>query len=60
MHQVEADFTGLTVFSLPTLGSASVRPHIELGVRGAPAQVVLAIEVLKRGVTQLGYRFDPK
>ncbi|MBA3031891.1 MAG: competence/damage-inducible protein A [Gammaproteobacteria bacterium] len=58
MHQVEADFTGLTVFSLPTLGSESVRHHVELGVRGNPAQVVLAIEVLKRGVTQLGYSFD--
>lgn len=55
MRQVEADFPGITVFSLPTLGSENIRPHVELGVRGAPAQVALAIEVLRSGVIALGY-----
>jgi molybdopterin-biosynthesis enzyme MoeA-like protein len=60
MRQTEADFPGITVFSLPSFGSETVRRHVELGVRGAPAAVVLAIAVLKAGVTTLGYAFDIK
>ena len=54
MRQTEADFPGMTVFSLPSFGSETVRRHVELGVRGAPEAVVTAIEVLKTGVTALG------
>jgi len=60
MRQTEADFPGITVFSLPTFGSETVRQHVELGVRGAPDGVARAIEVLKAGVIGLGYAFDPK
>ncbi len=60
MRQTEANFPGITVFSLPTFGSETVRRHVELGVRGAPEIVVKAIEVLKSGVTALGYGFNPK
>lgn len=60
MRQVEADFPGLTVFSLPTFGSETVRRHVELGVRGEPETVARAIEVLKAGVAALGYRYDSK
>jgi molybdopterin-biosynthesis enzyme MoeA-like protein len=60
MRQTEADFPGITVFSLPSFGSETVRRHVELGVRGAPEAVVTAIEVLKTGVTALGYRYDIK
>jgi molybdopterin-biosynthesis enzyme MoeA-like protein len=60
MRQTEADFPGITVFSLPTFGSETVRRHVELGVRGEPATVEKAIEVLKVGVTVLGYHFDSK
>ncbi|MDP1651748.1 MAG: molybdopterin-binding protein [Rhodocyclaceae bacterium] len=59
MRQTEADFPGITVFSLPTLGSENIRPNVELGVRGAPEAVSMAIEVLKAGVVALGYSFDP-
>jgi len=58
MRQTEAEFPGVTVFSLPTFGSETVRRHVELGVRGAPDAVTAAIEVLKVGVRALGYRFD--
>lgn len=60
MRKTEADFPGVTVFSLPFLGSETMRRHVELGVRGAPDQVAQAIEALKAGVAALGYRFDPK
>ena len=60
MRKTEADFPGVKVFSLPNLGSATVRRHVELGVRGEPTAVAQAIEVLKQGVTALGYEFDDK
>jgi len=60
MRQTEADFPGIKVFSLPTLGSETIRPNVELGVHGAPGDVSLAIEALKTGVVALGYSFDPK
>jgi len=60
MRQTEASYPGITVFSLPTFGSETVRRHIELGVRGAPEAVARAIELLKSGVTALGYGYDIK
>jgi molybdopterin-biosynthesis enzyme MoeA-like protein len=60
MRQTEADFPDLIVFSLPSFGSETVRRHVELGVRGEPAAVAQAIEVLKAGVTALGYQYDIK
>jgi len=60
MRGTEADFPGIVVFSLPSFGSETVRRHVELGVRGKPAAVAQAIEVLKSGVAALGYTFDIK
>lgn len=60
MKTIEADFPGLKVFSLPFLGSAEVRPNIELGVRGAPEQVSPAMAIIRREVAALGYSFDEK
>ncbi|MFN6961008.1 MAG: hypothetical protein ACK4N6_02105 [Rhodocyclaceae bacterium] len=60
MRKTEADFPGVTVFSLPFLGNETMRRHVELGVRGEPAAVVQAIEALKAGVTALGYSWDEK
>ena len=60
MRQTETDFPGITVFSLPSFGSDTVRRHVELGVRGEPALVARSIEVLKSGVTALGYSYDIK
>lgn len=60
MRQTEADFPGITVFSLPSFGSEAVRRHVELGVRGTPEAVARAIEVLKTGVAALGYSYDGK
>ena len=60
MIRIEAEYPGLKVFSLPFLGSAERRRHIELGVRGAPEQVPPAMELMRREVRALGYSIDAK
>ena len=54
MEAVEAKYRRLKVFSLPSVGESGRRRHIELGVRGAPEEVLPAMEELRRGVTELG------
>lgn len=60
MQAVEKDFPGLTTFSLPFLGSEAMRPHVELGVRGTPEKIPLAMDCLRQGVVALGYVFNEK
>ena len=59
MLEVESKFQGLKSFSLPSMGEAGVRRHIELGVRGAPEEVAPAIARMKEGVAALGGRWEP-
>jgi len=54
MQRIEADFTGVTVFSLPSLGSETVRRHIELGVRGEPKLAAAAFTVLRAELERRG------
>jgi molybdopterin-biosynthesis enzyme MoeA-like protein len=54
MEEVNARFTGLKAFSLPSMGEGGTRRHIELGVRGAPAEVAPAMDHIRQGVTALG------
>jgi molybdopterin-biosynthesis enzyme MoeA-like protein len=54
MEAVEAKYSGLKVFSLPSVGEGGRRRHIELGVRGAPEEVPSALDELKRGVVETG------
>lgn len=44
MEQLEAKYPGVKVFSLPSVGSDTMRRHIELGVKGDPAQVQVAFD----------------
>lgn len=60
MLEIEASFQGLKSFSLPSMGEAGMRRHIELGVRGTPEQVRPAIERMKSGVVELGGRWEEK
>jgi molybdopterin-biosynthesis enzyme MoeA-like protein len=53
MQEVEARYRGVKSFSLPSLGEAGVRRHIELGVRGTPDEVTKAIDDMKQGVIAL-------
>jgi molybdopterin-biosynthesis enzyme MoeA-like protein len=59
MQDVESRYSGLKSFSLPSMGEAGVRRHIELGVRGEPGQVSEAIERMKAGVVSLGGTWRP-
>jgi molybdopterin-biosynthesis enzyme MoeA-like protein len=44
MVAIEAEFPLVKVFSLPSVGDANTRRHIELGVKGDPEQVALAFD----------------
>jgi molybdopterin-biosynthesis enzyme MoeA-like protein len=54
MEEVNARYPGVKAFSLPSMGEDGSRRHIELGVRGAPAEVGTAMEEIRRGVAALG------
>jgi molybdopterin-biosynthesis enzyme MoeA-like protein len=58
MEEVEAKFPGLKVFSLPSMGQAGKRRHIELGARGDPTVIAAAMDDLRRGVEKLGGRWE--
>ena len=60
MEQLERQFPGLKVYSLPSMGEGGVRRHIELGVRGDPAQIAAAMVSLKSGVESVGGRWEPR
>jgi molybdopterin-biosynthesis enzyme MoeA-like protein len=57
MDAVGAAFPGVKVFSLPSMGDDGSRRHVELGVRGDPAQVAQAMERLRSGVRASGFPF---
>ena len=50
MKAVEAAFPSIKVFSLPSMGQDGSRIHVELGVRGNPADVGPAMDLLRRTV----------
>jgi molybdopterin-biosynthesis enzyme MoeA-like protein len=52
MEAVEAAFSLVKVFSLPAVGDAVTPRHIELGVKGEPAQVSAAFDKLLAGLKQ--------
>ena len=58
MEEVNARYRGLKAFSLPSMGEGGRRRHIELGVRGAPAEVGPAMERLRQGLAELGGSMD--
>ena len=60
MEQIEADFEGVKVFSLPSVGDPArggvyARRHIELGVKGRSDSVQLAWDALRKGTLALNY-----
>ena len=58
MERINAKYPGLKAFSLPSMGADGTRRHIELGVRGAQAEIPPAMERLRRGVAELGGTMD--
>ena len=57
METVGARYAGVKVFSLPSMGPKGERVHVELGVRGDPAQVGSAMESLRALVGKLGFPY---
>ena len=58
MELVEKHYDKLKAFSLPSMGPNASRRHVELGVRGDPAQVQAAIEDMRRIVREAGFPFE--
>ena len=57
MERIEQEFAQVKVFSLPSVGDANMRRHIELGVKGEPAQVEAAFLKMLDGLTELHAEF---
>jgi molybdopterin-biosynthesis enzyme MoeA-like protein len=58
MKAAEEGFKGIKVFSLPSMGKDGSRIHVELGVRGDPAQVEPAMDLLRRMVREAGFPYQ--
>ncbi len=59
MEAIEAQFPLVKVFSLPHVGDAQTRRHIELGVKGEPVQTAAAFAKLLSGLDQLHTEYGP-
>lgn len=59
MEAIEAEFPLVKVFSLPSVGDATTRRHIELGVKGDPDQVTAAFEKMLKGLDEFGAETQP-
>ncbi|HUQ26661.1 MAG TPA: molybdopterin-binding protein [Burkholderiales bacterium] len=57
MKSVEAAFPAIKVFSLPSMGQDGSRIHVELGVRGEPGQVSVAMDALRQAVGAAGFPY---
>ncbi len=60
MEDIERQFAGAKVFSLPTVDHPEYGRHIELGVKGAPTVVDDAYPALLRGLTQFTDKLGPE
>jgi len=60
MEQLEADFPGIKVFSLPSVDHPEWGRHIELGVKGAPGLVNLAYSALMAGLQAFQLKLGPE
>jgi molybdopterin-biosynthesis enzyme MoeA-like protein len=58
MEAIEAEFPLVKVFSLPHVGDAQTRRHIDLGVKGEPAQVEQAFSKMEQGLRALHAEFQ--
>ncbi|HJV02365.1 MAG TPA: molybdopterin-binding protein [Burkholderiaceae bacterium] len=58
MEALEAQFAGVKVFSLPSVGDANTRRHIELGVKGAPEPTAAAFAQLCAELSRLQVEYQ--
>jgi molybdopterin-biosynthesis enzyme MoeA-like protein len=59
METLEARYPGVRVFSLPSVGDARTRRHIELGVKGEPGQVDAAWSEMCIELERMGAETQP-
>ena len=59
MEALEAQYPDIKVFSLPSVGDANTRRHIELGVKGEPAQTAAAFAHMCAELDRLRYEYHP-
>jgi hypothetical protein len=60
MEQVETQHPQVKVFSLPSVDHPTWGRHIDLGVKGAPADVEPAYRTLLDGLALLNVRLGPE
>lgn len=60
MESIEASFPGIKVFSLPSVDHPQWGRHIELGVKGSPAEMEVAFLALMTGLKQQGASLGPE
>ncbi|MCK9215268.1 MAG: molybdopterin-binding protein [Rhodoferax sp.] len=60
METIERDFSGIKVFSLPSVDHPEYGRHIELGVKGAPEAVAAAFAALRDGLAPFKVRLGPE
>ncbi len=60
MEQLEQQFAGVKVFSLPSVDHPEIGRHIELGVKGAADLVELAFPALLSGLHKYGAKLGPE
>lgn len=58
MEMLQATYPGARVFSLPSVGNAHTRRHIELGVKGAPEAVDAAFATLCAELDRVGAEYQ--
>ena len=58
MVAIEARFAHVKVFSLPSVGDANRRRHIELGVKGEPVRTAEAFDYLRAELEKLNVEFS--
>lgn len=58
METLETEYPLIKVFSLPSVGSETIRRHIELGVKGEPAQVAAAFAEMRLGLDALKAEYE--
>jgi molybdopterin-biosynthesis enzyme MoeA-like protein len=58
MESLQAAYPGVRVFSLPSVGDANTRRHIELGVKGDPEQVELAFAQMCAELDRVGAEYQ--
>ncbi len=59
MEALEAHYPQVKVFSLPSVGDANTRRHIELGVKGEPVQTAAAFAQLCAELARSGVQYGP-